>query len=219
MNDNKASLSYDFIKGFLDENPTFKLAIGMCPTLAVTTSLTNGFWMGVAVIFVLSFSNVFVSVLRKVIPDEIRIPVFVIFIATPVVIVELLMRAYLPAIYEILGIFVPLIVVNCLIIHRAEAFAYKHSVIYSLADGLGSGMAFTLNLMVLGVIREFLGTGQIAVGSVVFPTNPLFEPAAVMLTPPGGFITLGILMALFNIASARMNQRKNSNSDVGYGSC
>ncbi len=219
MNKSKVSLGYDFVKGFIDENPTFKLAIGLCPTLAVTTSVINGFWMGVSVVFVLAFSNVFVSALRKVIPDEIRIPVFVIFIATPVVIVELLMRAYLPAIYDILGIFVPLIVVNCLIIHRAEAFAYRQPVINSLMDGLGSGMAFTINLMVIGAIREFLGTGQIAFGSVAFPEVPLFEPAAVMLTPPGGFITLGVLMALLNIAVARVNKRKKAGSDIGYGNC
>ncbi|MGI6661482.1 MAG: electron transport complex subunit RsxE [Bacillota bacterium] len=215
MNKNKASLGYDFIKGFIQENPTFSLAVGMCPTLAVTTSLVNGFWMGVAVIFVLTFSNVFVSLLRKVIPDEIRIPVFIILIATPVVIVELVMKAYMPAMYNILGIFVPLIVVNCIIFHRAEAFAYRNPVLNSAMDALGSGMAFTLNLMLIGGIREFLGTGQIAFGSAVFPKVPLFEPAAVMLTPPGGFITLGALMALLNIAVARASKRKKSESQVG----
>ncbi|MGI6620763.1 MAG: electron transport complex subunit RsxE [Bacillota bacterium] len=215
MNENKTFLGYDFVKGFIKENPTFALAVGMCPTLAVTTSLVNGFWMGVAVIFVLTFSNVFVSLLRKFIPDEIRIPVFIILIATPVVIVELVMKAYLPAMYDILGIFVPLIVVNCIIIHRAEAFAYRNRVLNSAMDALGSGMAFTLNLMVIGAIREFLGTGQIAFGSAVFPKAPLFEPAAVMLTPPGGFITLGVLMALLNIAVARVSKRKTTQSQSG----
>ena len=171
----------------------------MCPTLAVTTSVVNGFWMGIAVLFVLTFANVFVSLLRNFIPDEIRIPIFVILIATPVVIVELVMKAYLPAIYEVLGIFVPLIVVNCIIIARAEAFAYRNPVMNSLMDGLGIGAAFTVNLMIVGGIREFLGTGQIVFGSAAFPSVPFFEPAAVMLTPPGGFITLGILMALFNV--------------------
>jgi len=204
----KRSLWHDFIKGFVEENPTFRLVIGMCPTLAVTTSVVNGFWMGVAVVFVLTFSNVFVSLLRKVIPDEIRIPVFVILIATPVVIVELVMRAYLPAMYEILGIFVPLIVVNCIIIGRAEAFAYREPVLNSLLDGLGIGAGYTLNLMVIGGIREFLGTGQIAIGSLTFPGAPLFEPAAVMLTPPGGFLTLGLLMAILNIALIRAEKRK-----------
>ncbi len=199
MSEPRRSLGFDFIKGFIQENPTFALAIGMCPTLAVTTSVENGFWMGMAVVFVLTFSNVFVSLLRRFIPDAIRIPIFVILIATPVVIVELVMKAYLPAIYEVMGIFVPLIVVNCIIIARAEAFAYRYPVMNSLMDGLGIGAAFTVNLMVIGGVREFLGTGQIALGSIVFPSVPFFEPAAVMLTPPGGFITLGLLMVLFRV--------------------
>ena len=199
MSEPRRSLGFDFIKGFIQENPTFALAIGMCPTLAVTTSVENGFWMGLAVVFVLTFSNVFVSLLRRFIPDAIRIPIFVILIATPVVIVELVMKAYLPAIYEVMGIFVPLIVVNCIIIARAEAFAYRYPVMNSLMDGLGIGAAYTVNLMVIGGIREFLGTGQIALGSIVFPSAPFFEPAAVMLTPPGGFITLGLLMVLFRV--------------------
>lgn len=199
MSEPRRSLGFDFIKGFIQENPTFALAIGMCPTLAVTTSVENGFWMGLAVVFVLTFSNVFVSLLRRFIPDAIRIPIFVILIATPVVIVELVMRAYLPAIYEVMGIFVPLIVVNCIIIARAEAFAYRYPVMNSLMDGLGIGAAYTVNLMVIGGVREFLGTGQIALGSIVFPSAPFFEPAAVMLTPPGGFITLGLLMVLFRV--------------------
>jgi len=199
MSEPRRSLGFDFIKGFIQENPTFALAIGMCPTLAVTTSVENGFWMGMAVVFVLTFSNVFVSLLRRFIPDAIRIPIFVILIATPVVIVELVMKAYLPAIYEVMGIFVPLIVVNCIIIARAEAFAYRYPVMNSLMDGLGIGAAYTVNLMVIGGVREFLGTGQIALGSIVFPSAPFFEPAAVMLTPPGGFITLGLLMVLFRV--------------------
>ncbi len=206
----KRSLVSEFAKGFVEANPTFRLVIGMCPTLAVTTSVANGFWMGVAVTFVLAFSNVFVSLLRKVIPDEIRIPIFVILIATPVVIVELVMRAYLPAMYEILGIFVPLIVVNCIIIARAEAFAYKESVPRSLLDGLGIGLGFTVNLMVISAIREFLGTGQITLGSAVFPSLPLFEPLVVMLTPPGGFMTLGLLMAVLNIVIQRSEARKRA---------
>ncbi len=206
----KRPLIEEFFKGFVEVNPTFKLVIGMCPTLAVTTSVTNGFWMGIAVIFVLTFSNVFVSLLKKVIPDEIRIPIFVILIATPVVIVELIMKAYLPGMYQVLGIFVPLIVVNCIIIGRAEAFAYKESVVRSLLDGLGVGAANTLNLMVIGGIREFLGTGQIALGSATFPGAPLFEPLVVMLTPPGGFMTLGLLMAILNIAILRAERKKTT---------
>lgn len=203
----RRSVFYDFIKGFVEENPTFRLVIGMCPTLAVTTSVVNGFWMGLSVVFVLVFANVFVSLLRKVTPDEIRLPVFVILIATPVVIVELVMKAYLPAMYEILGIFVPLIVVNCIIIARAEAFAFKQPVLNSFADGLGIGGGYTINLLLISAIREFLGTGQITIGSLRFPQSPLFEPAAVMLTPPGGFICLGLLMAIFNVLLARRERR------------
>lgn len=204
----------EFTKGFVEENATFKMAIGMCPTLAVTTSVENGFWMGLAVVFVLAFSNVCVSLIRKIIPDEIRIPVFVILIATPVVIVELMMRAYMPAMYDILGIFVPLIVVNCIIIARAEAFAYKNNALRSLLDGMGIGAGFTVNLMVIGAIREFLGTGQIALGSVLFPANPIFEPLVVMLTPPGGFITLGLLMAALNIAIKRSQDRHKAGLEI-----
>jgi electron transport complex protein RnfE len=204
----KRPIWQEFTKGFIEENATFRMVIGMCPTLAVTTSVENGFWMGLAVIFVLAFSNVCVSALRKMIPDGIRIPIFVILIATPVVIVELVMRAYMPAMYDILGVFVPLIVVNCIIIARAEAFAYKESVLRSLLDGLGIGAGYTCNLMIIGGIREFLGTGQIAVGSFVFPSVKLFEPLVVMLTPPGGFMTLGLLMAALNIAVLRSAQKK-----------
>lgn len=204
----KRSLIGEFTKGLIEENATFRMVIGMCPTLAVTTSLKNGFWMGLAVIFVLTFSNVFVSILRKVTPDEIRIPIFVILIAAPVVIVELVMKAYLPDMYRILGIFVPLIVVNCIIIARAEAFAYKNTVVRSALDGLGIGTGFTLDLMLIGAIREFLGTGTVTVGSAVLPRTPLFEPMAVMLTPPGGFVTLGILMAVLNILVQRSEAKK-----------
>jgi electron transport complex protein RnfE len=204
----KRSLIHEFTKGLIEENSTFKMAIGMCPTLAVTTSVVNGFWMGIAVIFVLTFSNVCVSAIRKVTPDQIRIPIFVILIATPVVIVELVMKAFLPAMYQLLGIFVPLIVVNCIVIARAEAFAYKNPVIPSALDGLGVGTGFMLDLMLIGAIREFLGTGSIVLGSTVFPAKPLFEPMSVMLTPPGGFITLGVLMAALNILIKRSESRK-----------
>lgn len=204
----KRSLLHDFTKGFIEENATFRMVIGMCPTLAVTTSMENGFWMGVAVIFVLTMANVLVSAIRKVIPDQIRIPIFVILIATPVVIVELVMKAYLPAMYATLGVFVPLIVVNCIIIARSEAFAYKYPVINSFADGMGIGMGFTINLMIIGAIREFLGTGKLRLfGLGSFPAEPLFEPLSVMLTPPGGFITLGVLMAVLNIAIKRSERK------------
>lgn len=204
----KRSLLHDFTKGFIEENATFRMVIGMCPTLAITTSVVNGFWMGVAVIFVLTVSNVLVSALRKQTPDEIRIPVFVILIAAPVVIVELVMKAYMPAMYATMGVFVPLIVVNCIIIARSEAFAYRNPVLNSLMDGLGIGGGYTINLVVIGGIREFLGTGQIVFGSRAFPAKPFFEPAAVMLTPPGGFVTLGLLMTILNIVIQRSEQKK-----------
>jgi len=205
----KKSLLHDFTKGFIEENATFRMVIGMCPTLAVTTSVENGFWMGVAVVFVLALSNVLVSALRKVTPDQIRIPIFVILIAAPVVIVELVMKAFMPGMYATLGVFVPLIVVNCIIIARSEAFAYKNPVINSLLDGLGIGMGYTINLMVISAIREFLGTGRLGLfGLGTFPKEPFFEPMSVMLTPPGGFITLGLLMAILNIALNRSEQKK-----------
>lgn len=211
----RRSILHDFTKGFIEENATFKMVIGMCPTLAVTTSMVSGFWMGVAVIFVLSFSNVLVSALRKVTPDQIRIPVFVILIATPVVIVELVMKAFMPDMYTILGVFVPLIVVNCIIIARSEAFAYRYPVVNSLADGLGIGMGYTVNLIVIGAIREFLGTGRLVLfGLGSFPAEPIFEPMSVMLTPPGGFITLGVLMALLNVLIQRSEQKKASKAPL-----
>ena len=211
----KKSLLHDFTKGFIEENATFRMVIGMCPTLAVTTSVVNGFWMGVAVVFVLTMSNVLVSALRKVTPDQIRIPIFVILIAAPVVIVELVMKAFMPAMYATLGVFVPLIVVNCIIIARAEAFAYKNPVVNSLLDGMGVGMGFTINLMVIGGIREFFGTGRLVLfGLGAFPAEPLFEPLSVMMTPPGGFITLGLLMAVLNIAIQR-SERKNASRVAG----
>ncbi len=205
----KKSLLHDFTKGFIEENATFRMVIGMCPTLAVTTSVVNGFWMGVAVIFVLAMSNVLVSAIRKVTPDQIRIPIFVILIAAPVVIVELVMKAFMPGMYATLGVFVPLIVVNCIIIARSEAFAYKNPVVNSLLDGLGIGSGYTINLMIIGAIREFLGTGRIVLfGLGTFPKEPLFAPMSVMLTPPGGFITLGLLMAILNIVINRSEQKK-----------
>ncbi len=211
----KRSLWHDFTKGFIEENATFRMVIGMCPTLAITTSVVNGFWMGVAVIFVLTMSNVLVSMLRKVTPDEIRIPVFVILIAAPVVIVELVMKAYMPGMYATLGVFVPLIVVNCIIIARSEAFAYRYPVANSLMDGLGIGSGYTINLMIISAIREFLGTGRIVLfGLGAVPAEPFFEPMSVMLTPPGGFITLGVLMATLNIVLNRSQRKKVAAAEI-----
>lgn len=200
----------DLTNGLVRENPTFRLVLGLCPTLAVTTAAENGFWMGMAVIFVLTCSNVFISALRKVIPGKIRIPCFIVVIATFVTIVDLVMHAYLPEMYNILGIFIPLIVVNCIIMARAEAFASKNPILNAAADGVGMGLGFTIAVVLIGAIRELLGTGNIVVmGSALFGPGGLgSEPAIVMILPPGAFITLGLLLGLLNAAQQRsMGQR------------
>jgi len=182
-------------KGLIKENPIFVLVLGMCPTLAVTTSASNGMGMGLATTAVLIGSNVAISALRKVIPDSIRIPAFVVIIASFVTIIGMLMKAYLPALNASLGLFIPLIVVNCIILGRAEAFAFSNTIADSLADGLGMGLGFTLSLTVLGSVREILGAGSIF-GFSLFGAS--FEPVLLMILPPGAFITLGLLMGLIN---------------------
>jgi len=181
--------------GILDENPTFVQVIGMCPTLAVTTSAINGVGMGLSTTAVLLGSNIVISLLRKIIPDEVRIPCFVVVIASFVTIIEFLLKAYLPGLNAALGIYIPLIVVNCIILARAEAFAFKNNVIDAAADGIGCGLGFTLALCVLGVVREFLGTGNIF-GLTVLPEA--FPKTIMMILPPGAFISLAMLMAGFN---------------------
>jgi Na+-translocating ferredoxin:NAD+ oxidoreductase subunit E len=196
--------------GIVRENPVFRLVLGLCPTLAVTTAAENGFWMGLAVIFVLTCSNVIISLIRNVIPSKIRIPCFIVVIATFVTIVDLVMHAYMPDMYAILGIFIPLIVVNCIIMARAEAFASKNSVLLAAADGIGSGIGFTLAVMIIGAIREFLGTGNIVLmGTQLFGSSGLgFDPAIVMILPPGAFIPLGVLLGLLNSIQARSAARQ-----------
>lgn len=192
------------MNGIINENPTFRLVLGMCPTLATTTAMENGFWMGLAVIFVLVGSNVLISALRKVIPDKIRIPAYVIVIATFVTIVDLVMHAYTPAMYNILGLYIPLIVVNCIIMARAEAFAGKMPVADSFFDGLGMGIGFMFAVMIIGGIREIIGTGNLVLfGHAVFGSGLPFTPATVMILPPGGFLTLGTLLAILNILQQR----------------
>lgn len=185
-----------FTDGVIFNNPAFVQVIGMCPTLAVTSSATNGFGMGLATTAVLICSNMVVSMLRKVIPDEIRIPAFVVVIATFVTITEMLMQAYLTPLYEALGIFLPLIVVNCIILARAESFAFKQSVGSSAIDGLGNGIGFTLALTILGVIRELLGAGSIFGKAVMWSS---FEPITIMTQAPGGFLVLGLTLALLEV--------------------
>jgi len=181
--------------GIIDENPTFVQVIGMCPTLAVTTSAINGIGMGVATLAVLVCANVFVSLVRRVVPDMVRIPVYVILIASFATVVEFLLKAYFPALNEALGIYIPLIVVNCLILARAESFAGKNTVWPSFLDGLGMGLGFTLALGIIGVIREFLGAGTVF-GLAVLPD--MIPRTLLMILPPGAFITLGCLMAILN---------------------
>ena len=182
------------LNGILKENPTFGLVLGMCPTLATTTSAINGMSMGLATLFVLVCSNVVISLLKNLIPDKVRIPSFIVVIATFVTMVQLLMQAYLPVIYETLGLFIPLIVVNCIVLGRAEAFAAKNTVGLSALDGIGMGLGFTLALTILGALRELLGTGAIF-GLPIFPEN---YGALLFVLAPGAFICLGYLMAIMN---------------------
>ncbi len=181
------------LNGIFKENPTFALVLGMCPTLATTTSAVNGMSMGLATMFVLVCSNVVISLLKNLIPDKVRIPAFIVVIATFVTIVEMLMKAYTPAIYDVLGLFIPLIVVNCIVLGRAEAFAAKNSVGMSALDGIGMGLGFTLSLTVIGIIRELLGTGA-CFGLNIYPDN---YGMLLFVLAPGAFIVLGLLMGLF----------------------
>ena len=180
------------LNGILRENPVFALVLGMCPTLATTTSAINGMSMGLATTFVLICSNVVISLLKNLIPDKVRIPAFIVVIATFVTMVQLLMQAYLPAIYEVLGLFIPLIVVNCIVLGRAEAFAAKNTIGLSALDGLGMGLGFTLALTLIGAVRELLGTGSL------FGMNLYSETYGMLIfvLAPGAFIVLGYLMAL-----------------------
>jgi electron transport complex protein RnfE len=192
------AIKHEFTKGLWQTIPPFRLVLGLCPTLATTTSGLNGMGMGLATTFVLVFSNIFVSLLRRVIPSQVRIASFIVIIASFVVIVELVMQAYFYPLFKILGIFIPLIVVNCIILGRAEAFASKNGPIASLADGLGIGLGFTLSLFVLGCIRELLGSGTLLEIPVMWSG---FEPFSFMLKPPGAFVALGILLAAMNLIS------------------
>jgi electron transport complex protein RnfE len=190
----------EFTKGFWQELPPFRLVLGLCPTLAVTTAAENGVAMGLATTFVLVFSNLVVSSLRQVIPSKVRIASYIVIIASFVVLAELLMQAYFYPFYEILGIFVPLIVVNCIILGRAEAFASKNPIIYSLADGLGIGLGFTISLTILGGLREIIGNGTFFGASVMWST---FEPLRFMVKAPGAFVALGFLLGFMNLISRK----------------
>ncbi|MEJ5256670.1 MAG: electron transport complex subunit E [Fervidobacterium sp.] len=198
-----ASKLSEFTKGIIKDNPTYVQVLGMCPTLATTTSAKNGFGMGIAATVVLVMSNVVISAIRKTVPDKIRIPIFITVIATFVTIVDLLMHAFTYELWKTLGLFIPLIVVNCIIMGRAEAYASKHGVVDSLLDGLGMGVGFTLSLTLLGSIRELLGNGTIFDVEIWGKAFNMF----VMILPPGAYLTLGLLAALFAAISINNQER------------
>lgn len=181
--------------GIIDENPTFVQVIGMCPTLAVTTSVENGIGMGLATTAVLTCSNLVISLIRKLVPDQVRIPCYVVVIASFVTLVQMLLKAYVPALNAALGVYIPLIVVNCIILARAEAFAGKNGPIASLFDGIGMGLGFTLALSCIGCVREILGNGSI-LGFTILPEA--FPKTLLMILPPGAFFTLAFLMVIVN---------------------
>lgn len=184
-----------FMNGIIDENPTFRMVLGMCPTLAITTAVSNGIGMGLAVTFVLVFSNLVISLLRKAIPDQIRIPAFIVVIATFVTIVQLVVKAFVPALDKALGVFIPLIVVNCIIFGRAEAFAFKNKPVPAMVDGLGMGIGFTLAITLISAIRELFGVGTL-LGAQVMPQG--YMPMDILVRPAGGFIVLGLTLAVMN---------------------
>lgn len=194
-----------FANGLIHENPVFIQLLGMCPTLAVTTSTQNGIGMGLATTAVLICSNLVISLLRKLVPSKIRIPIYVVVIATFVSIVGMLMEAFVPALFQSLGLFIPLIVVNCVILARAEAFASKNKPFDSAIDGLAMGLGFTLSLAVLGSVRELFGAGSIY-GISIFGAS--YNPAIIMILPPGAFLALGLLLALYNAVMLKKKAAK-----------
>jgi electron transport complex protein RnfE len=199
------SVAREFTKGLWEIVPPFRLVLGLCPTLAVTTSAENGMGMGLATTFVLVCSNLLISLLRKLIPKKVRIAAFIVIIASFVVIVEMMAEAFVFKLYQALGIFIPLIVVNCIILGRAEAFASKNGPFASIADGLGVGLGFTMSLTVLGSVREIIGNGT-WFGMGLF--GEAYEPFTMMVRAPGAFVGLGCMLALINFISTRLEARK-----------
>ena len=200
------NLAQNFFKGLFKENPVFVLVLGLCPTLAVTTSVEKAIGMGLASTFVLVCSNLIISLIKKFVPDEVRIPIFIVVIATFVTLVKLIMAAYFPALKAALGIFLPLIVVNCIILGRAEAFASKNGPAVSLADGLGMGLGFTLALTLLGAVREILGSGSFL--GIPFSDAVMPYTQTIFILAPGGFLTLGLLMGFFNYMALRKKKSR-----------
>ena len=198
------SLAQEFVKGLWDEVPPFRLVLGLCPVLAVTKSVENGIGMGVATTFVLVCSNLLVSSLRKVIPARVRIACYIVIIATFVTVVELVMQAFAYPLFLKLGIFIPLIVVNCIVLGRAEAFASKNNVFRSLLDGLGIGVGFTLSLMALAAVRELLGTGALTIWVTPIQIfGPSYQPFSFMIEAPGAFMALGLMLCLMNLVGKK----------------
>ena len=199
--------------GLIKENPTFVLMLGMCPTLAVTTLAMNGIGMGLTTTVILALSNVMISALRKVIPDGVRMPAYIVIVASFVTIVQFLLQAYVPGLYESLGIYIPLIVVNCIILGRAEAYASKNQVIPSFFDGLGMGLGFTVGLTAIGIVRELIGSGKIF-GFQVMPSA--YEPVTIFILAPGAFLVLTLLVALQNRVK-RSLEKKGIETKIGSG--
>ena len=191
--------------GIIKENPTFVLMLGMCPTLAVTTSATNGLGMGLSTLAVLIFSNLIISLMRKIIPDQVRLPAYIVIVASLVTIVDLLLQAYVPSLYKSLGIFIPLIVVNCIILGRAEAYANKVEPALAVFDGIGMGLGFTIALTVIGIVREFLGAGSVF-GHALIPES--VPTIAIFIKAPGAYLVMAILVAILNACSIKTNANK-----------
>lgn len=200
--------------GFIKENPTFVLMLGMCPTLAVTTSAINGLGMGLTTMVVLALSNLFISLLRKVIPNRVRIPAFIVIIASFVTIVQLLLEAYLPSLNKALGVYIPLIVVNCIILGRAEAYAYSNPPVASLFDGIGMGLGFSFALTCIGAVRELLGAGKLF-GLALLPDS--FEPIRIFGQAPGAFFVLACLVALQNFVKEKRKKAGKPYEKIGSG--
>ena len=206
--------------GVVKENPTFILMLGMCPTLAVTTSAFNGMGMGLSTMVVLVMSNLVISILRKVIPDKVRIPAYIVVVATLVTVVQLLIQAFIPSLYDALGIYIPLIVVNCIILGRAESYASKNGPVLSALDGVGMGLGFTIALTLIGFFRELIGAGTILSGTALKITLPAaYEPIAIFVLAPGAFLVLALIIATMNALNIKNNGNKKVEGCDGNCSC
>ena len=203
----KQDLKKIFLNGIVTENPTFRLVLGMCPTLAITTSVLNGLGMGLATTFVLVCSNFVISLIRNFVPSKVRIPAYIVVIATFVTIVQLLLEAFLPSLSQSLGLFIPLIVVNCIIFARAEPFASKNTPLASMADGLGMGLGFTISLSIISAVRELIGSGTL-LGFPVLGSN--YPGVLLFILAPGGYITLGLVMVAFNAVMKKIDGRRRA---------